>query len=370
MIFRGFLSFFLVLQMAAAGPEWKVAEPDFDWSFPRDHWAHSGYRTEWWYFTGQLASREDPGRRFGYQFTLFRIGLQPEPSRLDSQWAAHSLIMGHAAISDLGGQRHLFSEVLYREVPLLGGFGAPGDRLIAWSLPPAGGEERWELLWNGEAFDFHMSDPVRGMALDLSTRPVKPLVFQGPSGYSRKGEPSNAASQYYSFTRLQTDGTLTVDGTRFQVEGRSWMDKEFGSNQLAENQVGWDWFSLQLDEGQEIMLYHLRNRSGASDFARGTWISRTGEARYLEAGEWSVEVTAHWTSPATGAVYPARWKVSLEEVEYEIVPLLAEQENRSRLVLDLNYWEGAVSVLNSEGEEIGQGYVELTGYGTNNRPPV
>ena len=370
MMFRSLMFLVLALQMPPAEPEWKVAEPDFSWSFPRDHWAHSGYRTEWWYFTGHLASTEEPRRHFGYQFTLFRIGLQPEPSQLDSEWAAHSLIMGHAAISDLDGDRHVFSEVLYREVPLLGGFGTPGDPLIAWSLPPAGGGDRWELRWNGEAFDFRMSDPVRGIAFDLSTTPAKPLVFQGPNGYSRKGKRSGAASQYYSFTRLQTRGTLSIDGTRFPVEGESWMDKEFGSNQLADNQVGWDWFSLQLDEGQEIMLYHLRDRGGASDFARGTWVSDTGEARYLEPQEWSVEVTGSWSSPATGAVYPAGWKVKLGEAQYEIVPLLARQENRSRLVSDLYYWEGAVSVLNAEGEKIGQGYVELTGYGTNNRPPV
>lgn len=369
-IFRSLFSLFLALQVPLAEPQWKVAEPDFNWSFPQDHWAHSGYRTEWWYFTGHLASTEDPGRRFGYQFTMFRIGLQPEPSQLDSKWATHSLIMAHAAISDLSGQRHVFSEVLYREISLLGGFGTPGERLIAWSLPPAGGGDRWELLWNGAAFDFQMSDPVRGIALNLSTTPAKPLVLQGPNGYSRKGKRSSAASQYYSFTRLKTQGTLLMDGTRFQVEGVSWMDKEFGSNQLAENQVGWDWFSLQLDAGQEIMLYHLRDRSGASDFSRGTWVFETGKARYLKPEEWSVQVTGHWTSPATGAVYPARWKLTLGDVQYEIIPLLAEQENRSRLVLDLYYWEGAVSILNSAGEKIGQGYVELTGYGTNNRPPV
>ena len=253
---------------------------------------------------------------------------------------------------------------------MLGGFGIPDDPLIAWSLPPAGGADRWELLWNGEGFDFKMSDPVHGMAFSLSTTPAKPLVFQGPNGYSRKGRRPGAASQYYSFTRLRTRGSLSLEGDQWQVEGQSWMDKEFGSNQLAESQVGWDWFSLQLDEGQEIMLYHLRDPSGASDFARGTRVSATGEARYLEPEEWSVQVTGNWTSPDSGAVYPARWMVKLGDAQYEIIPLLAQQENRSRLIADLYYWEGAVNILNSEGKQIGQGYVELTGYGTNNRPPV
>ncbi|MDA2934210.1 carotenoid 1,2-hydratase [Acidobacteria bacterium AH-259-D05] len=349
-----------------------MARPDYSWSFPQDHWVHSGYRTEWWYFTGHLSSQQHPERRFGYQFTIFRIGLRPEPSPLDSKWATNGLIMGHAAISDLSGKRHVFSEILYREVSFLGGFGAYPESLIAWSLAPGGTSAWWRLFWNGEAFDFEMKDQVRGIAFALSTLPDKPLVFQGPNGYSRKGNRPGAASQYYSFTRLQTQGTLSIDGTTFQVEGHSWMDKEFGSNQLAENQVGWDWFSLQLEDGREMMLYHLRDKSGASDFARGTLVSSQGEVFNLKPEDWSLQVTGNWTSPDTGAVYPSRWKVSVPRanLHLEIIPLLAQQENRSRMLSNLYYWEGAVTILDREGKKVGQGYVELTGYGTNSRPPV
>ena len=361
-----------VLPALSSELEWEVAQPDYTWSFPQDHWVHSGYRTEWWYFTGHLSSKQNPQRRFGYQFTLFRIGLQPEPSPLDSRWATNSLVMGHAAISDVGGQRHVFSEILYREVSFLGGFGSYPESLIAWSRAPSGSDGRWTLLWNGEGFDFRMSDQVRGIAFALSTRPLKPMIFQGPNGYSRKGKHPGAASHYYSFTRLLTRGTLSIDGATFEVEGESWMDKEFGSNQLAENQVGWDWFSLQLDDRREIMLYHLRDRNGTSDFARGTLVSERGTVRYLKPQDWSVQVTENWTSPVTGAVYPSRWKVMLpqEHLQLEIVPQLAQQENRSRLVPNLYYWEGAATILDLEGKKVGQGYVELTGYGTNNRPPV
>ena len=365
------LSLLFVLPVIASELEWQAAQPEYSWSFPQDHWARSEYRNEWWYFTGHLSSRENPERRFGYQFTFFRIGLRPELPPLESQWATRDLIMGHAAISDLEGKRHIFSETLYRKVPFLGGFGSYPDALIAWSRAPAGTEGTWELHWNGEGFDFEMQDQVQGIAFQLSTHPLKPLVFQGPNGYSRKGEDSGAASQYYSFTRLGTQGTLTVDGQTFQVEGESWMDKEFGSNQLAENQVGWDWFSLQLEDGREVMFYHLRNETGATDFARGTVVSESGEVRYLKPEDWRIQSTQTWKNPETGTQYPSRWRITLarENLEMEIVPQLAYQENRSRILADLYYWEGAVTVLDSSGERLGQGYVELTGYGTGNLLP-
>ena len=364
-------SLLFVLPVIASELDWQAAQPDYSWSFPQDHWARSGYRNEWWYFTGHLSSRENPERRFGYQFTFFRIGLRPEPPLLESQWATHNLIMGHAAISDFEAKRHIFSETLYREVPFLGGFGSYPESLIAWSRAPAGTAGTWELHWNGDGFDFEMRDQVRGIAFQLSTHPLKPLVFQGPNGYSRKGEDSRAASQYYSFSRLMTQGSLSVDGQTFQVEGESWMDKEFGSHQLAENQVGWDWFSLQLEDGREVMLYHLRNRAGATDFARGTLVSETGEVKHLKPEDWRIQSTQTWKSPETGTQYPSRWRITLarENLELEIVPKLAYQENRSRILPDLYYWEGAVTVLGAGGEKLGQGYVELTGYGTGNLLP-
>lgn len=362
----------LLLVPAAYASQWQPARPDYAWSFPQDHWARPGYRTEWWYFTGHLTSQDAPHRRFGYQFTFFRVGLMPEAPDLQSGWATENLIMGHAVITDLAGGRHLFSEVMYRAISLLGGFGRYPDRLIAWSRAPAGTDDTWTLRWNGEAFDLAMRDDARGIAFQLSTRPGKGLVFQGPNGFSRKGEGPTAASQYYSFTRLLTEGTLSIDGDTVGVRGESWMDKEFGSNQLAAHQVGWDWFSLQLEDGREVMLYMLRDQRGATDFARGTVVSREGEARFLAADEWSVRSTRTWKSRATGAEYPSRWAVELpgEDLRMTLVPELAEQENRSRLLGNLFYWEGAVRVESLAGDRLGRGYVELVGYGTDNRPAI
>ena len=358
--------------VAMGGEAWRVARPDYPWAFPQDHWARPGYRTEWWYFTGHLATTGDAPRRFGYQFTMFRVGLLAELPARPSAWNAANLVMGHAAITDFASGRHRFSELLYREVPFLGGFGRYPDPLIAWSRAPAGTDGRWTLSWNGRGFDFAMVDRARGVAFELNTEPAKPLVFQGPNGYSRKGAGATAASQYYGFTRLRTAGALALDGATWSVRGESWMDKEFGSNQLGENQVGWDWFSLQLADGRELMLYLLRNKAGAVDFARGTLVAAEGMARYLEPRDWVVRSTETWTSRATGARYPSRWVVELpaDGLRLEVVPELADQENRSRLVADLHYWEGAVRVLGGDGAAVGRGYVELTGYGTKRRPAV
>ena len=358
----------LALAPVVHADEWKTARPDYPWSFPRDHWARDGYKTEWWYFTGHLTSED--GRRFGYQFTFFRVGMLPQTPPLASDWATGNLIMGHAAIGDHESQRHLFSEVIYRITPLLGGFGEYPDTLIAWSRAPAGTEARWTLRWNGSGFDFEMTDTRQRMGFSLSNRPSKPMIYQGPDGFSRKGNARAAASQYYSFTRLSTSGEIRLGDERLAVTGRSWMDKEFGSNQLEDHQVGWDWFSLQLDDGRDVMLYVLRDTTGAADFARGTIVSAAGHAGYLGAEAFSIRATETWRSPATDAVYPSRWEIALpgEDLRMLIRPVMAGQENRSALIQSMFYWEGAVEITGRDGKRMGQGYVELVGYGTDSRP--
>jgi predicted secreted hydrolase len=349
---------------------WTPATPDFQWSFPADHWAHPAYRTEWWYLTGHLEVEEEPSRLFGFQFTFFRIGLLEEPPKIDSDWATRGLIMGHAAVTDISAQKHVFSELLYREGPLLGEFSTyPGPR-IAWSRGPVGTPEAWSLVWNGEAFDFSMCDERQDMGFELKTRPSKPLVFQGPNGYSRKG--ANRGSLYYSFTRLTTEGTLRLGGRSWKVRGESWMDKEFGSSQLGADQVGWDWFSLQLGDGRDLMLYLLRREDGTVDSGHATLVESDGTVRFLSEGEWGVDVTDSWTSTETAADYPARWTVNVpsEGLRLDVVPVLDDQENRSRLPGGVFYWEGAVRILDPGGNSLGRGYVELTGYGEGNKPPI
>ncbi len=355
---------------------WIPARPDYRWSFPRDHWAHAGYRTEWWYFTGQLAAPGDSAPRFGYQFTLFRVGVLPTAPPWASDWSASDVIMGHAALTDLAGGRHTFSETLVRATPLQGGFGRPGgrgsDSLVAWCVAPAGTDGRWTLRWTGDRFALAMRDTRLGVALDLTAEPARPLTLQGPNGYSRKGAARDNASQYYSFMRLATRGTVTAGGRTVPVSGTSWMDQEFGSNQLDSAAAGWDWFSLQLGDGRDVILYLLRDTTGATTWSAGTVVRPGAAPRYLAAADYRVHATAHWTSRGSGARYPARWTVAIpsERLVLTVEPLLADQENRSAIATRLFYWEGAVRVRDAAGRAAGRGYVELTGYGTSIVPAI
>ncbi len=365
----------VIVLAAAASPSgesgWRQAEAGHDWSFPRDHWAHPGYGIEWWYFTGHLESVAQPARSFGYQFTIFRIGLVPGPRAAGSDWDASHLLMGHAAVTDKDRGEHRFSELLYRDAPLLAEFKVYPEQPIARSRAPVGTDGEWTLAWNGQGFDFAAVDDLRGLAFDLTTRPLKPRVFQGPGGLSRKADAPGAASLYYSFPRLHAEGRLTLDGESWEVRGESWMDMEFSSSQLTEDQVGWDWFSLQLADGRELMLFTMRRADGAIDHRRATLISEAGEPRYLDEGEWAIRSTDRWTSEESGIEYPAAWVLEIEGegLELTIRPDVADQENRSRLNRGPRYWEGAVTVYEG-GERAGRGYVELTGYGENNRPPI
>ncbi len=367
--------------------EWQVAQEDYVWSFPEDHWAREAYKTEWWYFTGHLEA--ETGERFGYQFTFFRVGLLRQTPDLASSWVAKDLVMGHTAVTTLGsggplrlrsgqaggrGEKggHRFSEVLYRASPLLGGFGAFPDSTIAWCRGPAGTDGDWRLTWNGSAFDFEMVDEKLGFAFRLKTLPEKSLTFQGPNGFSRKGEGPTAASQYYSFTRLITNGEVTLDEETFVVAGMSWMDKEFGSNQLGEDQVGWDWFSLQLADGRDLMLYVLRDAQGDVDYSSGSLVEASGDTRYLTEDDFELSETDTWVSPDGVTMYPARWRLSIPSADLvcEIRPELADQENRSEIIPTMRYWEGAVRVVDTASGGLGQGYVELTGYGDSSRPAI
>ena len=374
--FAGAATYLLVVGImiwaGAAVHAWTPAQPGYAWSFPRDHWARDGYKTEWWYFTGHLRSADEPVRRFGFQFTFFRIGVSRDAPGGDSAWAAGNVIMGHAALTDLDNGTHRFSELVVRAAPLLGGFGRHPDPRLAWSVGPPGTPDGWQLRWNGNGFDFNMADAGKSFGFSLSTRPLKPVVFQGPGGLSRKGEGATEASHYYSFTRMAATGTVRVDGKEWQVDGTSWMDKEFGSNQLGEDMEGWDWFSLQLDDGREVMLYILRDRDGATHHAGATLVDSAGAVRYLQPDEWKLNATGRWTSPATGAPYPAGWTLHIPSAAIRAVvsPKLAEQENRSALIPNLFYWEGSVRIETESGRPMGQGYVELTGYGENSRPPM
>jgi len=371
--------FLLLVTGAAESPRWRQASPTYRWDFPRDHWSHPGYGTEWWYFTGHLAATDDPDRRFGFQFTLFRVGLLPEAPDLDSAWAATDLVMTHVALTDLESGEHLFSEALYRATPLLGGFGAYDDTLLAWSRAPAGTDATWRLERRADGFALQARDDRRGLRLDLILNTDRPVVLQGPGGYSLKSADGQAASQYYSYTRLEVAGTVANGDRGIPVSGTAWMDREFSTSQLRPHQSGWDWFCLQLDDGRDLMLYRLRDRSGGVDFALGTLIAADGTVTYLTADDFTARPQRIWRRPGTGAPYPVGWELALPAADLRLTEsaLLDDQGNVSQHS-GVYYWEGAAAVSGQQGGPAGRPatsvggkcYIELTGYGEGSRPPI
>jgi predicted secreted hydrolase len=364
----------LLLGAAGAAPDggFRPAPPDHRWSFPSDWRAHPGFRNEWWYFTGTLDEVGAAGRRLGYQVTFFRVGLSPAAPALDSAWATADAVMVHAAVTDVASGTHVFSEVLWRAVPLLGGFPAAPDPVLAWAQAPPGTEGRWALRLEGDRFRILVRDVSRGIALDLSLAPEKPPALQGPNGLSRKSAEDGYASLYVSVTRLATAGAVEVGGRRREVRGESWMDRELGSSQLAPDQVGWDWWSLRLADGRDLMLYELRRKDGAISWRNATLVGRDGRVRLLPPDAWTARATGAWRSETTRAAYPSGWEIEVpaEGLRLTVTPEVKSAENRSSLVPGLFYWEGPVRVVDGRGAPAGSGYVELTGYGERARPPI
>jgi predicted secreted hydrolase len=343
--------------LAADTPqEFRLATEGYRYAFPRDHGAHEEYRTEWWYYTGQLTAKN--GRPFGYELTFFRRGMPREQTKtLPSQWAVTHLYLAHFAVSDLRQGRFHYAEKMSRAG--LGKAGAASDRLNVWI-------DRWSAESPLAAPGTQILHAADGdLAIQLTVSPEKPLVVHGTGGVSRKG--SVAASHYYSFTRLATTGTLSVGGERFDVTGTSWMDHEFSSAELGKDLVGWDWFCLQLDDHRELMLYHLRRTDGSADPASsGTLIDRDGRGHHLTVSEFTLEPISYWTSQTSHARYPQRWRLTIpsQQLSFELVPLMAEQELSTTRSTQVTYWEGAIEATGSiQGRAArGQGYMELTGY--------
>ncbi len=370
--------FLLVLLLAGGGllpvlgavSAWRVPDDAFPWKFPEDHWAHRDFRIEWWYFTGHLLESKSTNPRFGYQFTIFRIGLSPTVAAQDSDWSSGQLLMGHAAVSDLERKKHRFAELVYREHPALAGFGESLRNPVAWSIGPPGTAGRWELSWTEDGFSFS-SEAGKDFGFSLETRPATGPVLEGPGGLSQKSTEPGAASLYYSFPRLETSGTVRLGDEEFTVTGESWMDKEFSSAFLSKQQSGWDWFSLRMEDGRSLMLYQLRRESGAVDFRGGTLIGTGGEVHYLGTGAWEAEIESWWTSPETGGRYPVAWRVRLPEqaLDLRVESDFAQQENVSKMIPSLAYWEGSVRV-SEAGRLVGRGYLEMTGYVPGGRLPV
>ncbi len=326
--------------------------------FPADHGAHPGYKLEWWYYTGNLQTSE--GRRFGYQFTIFRNALAPPDTAATdtgSAWRTKQLYFAHFAVSDIDQEKFYAFERFSRGAAGLAGAEAAPFRV--WI-------DDWEVTQLGDDMPpMRVQAAEDGIAIDFTMDLVKPIVLQGEAVYSVKGTGYGNASYYYSMTRMDTRGTITINEAEHAVEGLSWMDREWSTSLLGEDQVGWDWFSLHLGDGRDVMYFNVRNTAeSATPYADGVIVDAAGKKRVLEPDDVVLTVLDTWESEH-GAVYPAQWRLQIpdEALDLEITPFFNDQE----LNVSVRYWEGAVGVVGTAGGNPieGSGYVELTGYDRN-----
>ena len=354
-IFSARLVGWIGLLLLVSGFTYQPALPGRQITFPADHYSHPGFKTEWWYYTGHLQAAS--GRRFGYQVTFFRFGVRDRQKGIENKPPLFTeLYMAHFALSDIGARNFIFRERINRGLDDRAG--ARTDRYRVWN-------EDWRVEGDGDNHTIIIND--RGTQLRLRLKSLKPPVLHGQNGHSQKGEGEGRASYYYSLTRMHTEGELTVAGKRENVRGLSWMDHEFGSNQLGEDQVGWDWFSIQLDNRSELMLYLMRRKDGSIDaYSHGTLVYADGNTRHLTLKDYRIEVLRRWKSPKSGADYPNQWKIAIpsEQIELELVPPFPEQELITNRSTRVTYWEGAVQVKGTMRSKpvAGSGYVEMTGY--------
>ncbi|MEN6615332.1 MAG: lipocalin-like domain-containing protein [Syntrophorhabdus sp.] len=353
--------FFLIFLMLSgplypAHAEWKQADVPRVWTFPRDYGSHPEYRTEWWYFTGNLT--DAAGHKYGYQLTFFRHGLVEKAKDPANPWSVRDIYLAHFAITDGEKKTFRYRDRISRKGPDLSSSSqaALDVHVLSWSASMKEGR-------------IILKAKRDGMELSLQLKSLKPPVFHGQAGLSKKGPMPGQASYYYSLTDLATTGTLMVPGrkTPVTVKGTSWFDQEFGSNQLSKDQAGWDWFSLHLRDGRDLMVYFLRKKDGTLEAqSSGTLIEPDGRSRHLALGDIRIDVRNYWKSKKTGGNYPASWHIVIPSASIDLIisPIVADQELTDTVSSNITYWEGAV-----EGKDISRGkpvevtgYVEMTGY--------
>ncbi len=349
---------FLALLLLFASPlaAFDRALPGYEYEFPRDHFAHENFQIEWWYYTGNLETAE--GRRFGYELTFFRNGVESDKTA-GSPWDIRNFYLAHFTVSDIAGDRFHRDERVQRSGPGLAGASLEERRI--WN-------GNWQVEWLEPEKPLgaqRLRAVSKGFEVELDLTPAKPPVIQGEDGVSQKAAGEGKASYYISFTRLLSEGAVTVDGKRHEVTGVTWMDHEISTDSMGEGQVGWDWMSIIWDDGTELMLYRMRRDDGSADaHSSGTVIDREGRATHLRSEEYTMTPTGWWVSPETGARYPVAWEVDAPGLglRFTATTLLDQQEVVSRA--GPSYWEGAMDYkgVGPAGPISGRGYLEVTGY--------
>lgn len=332
-------------EFIAAAPFLK-ALPGWKYEFPRDHFNHPNFRTEWWYYTGNLQSNNRP---FGFELTFFRQAIQEEAAS-KSLWSPRDIWMAHLALTDIETKQFLHAERLNRSGPGLAGVDQTRQRI--WN-------GNWSCQLTPDKHHLQATDPRFSFKLDL--KPTKAPVTHGQNGASQKGSQPGQASHYISFTRLLANGEITVNNQRYPVQGSAWMDHEIFSSELDPNLAGWDWFSIQFDNNSafkncELMLYRLRLKDGSSsEYSAGTFVDANGKATHLKHDAFRLSPGRRWKN------YPVEWQLEVPSLNINIAatPRLDNQELLSPSKLTPSYWEGAMRFLGSNNAV---GYLEMTGY--------
>jgi len=344
----------LLVIAVSASAQYQQALPGYTYDFPRDHFDHPDYKTEWWYYTGNLKAAD--GHRFGFELTFFRQGVNRQRAAT-SDWDVRDLYLAHLALSDLDGAHFYHTERLNRAGPGLAGASLQQQKV--WN-------GNWQVQWmNGQQ---NLQAIADDFTLHLTMTSRKPPVIHGKNGNSQKGAGAANASHYISFTRLLTSGTVELNGKTYTVDGTSWMDHEFFSSGLDKDEVGWDWLSLQLADNTDLMLYRLRHKDGSVDpFSSGTYVDASGKSTFLGIRDFTMTPLGDtYSSPITKAVYPIAWRVTVQSValDLQLKTPLASQELASDNSAGLSYWEGAITISGTKAGAVisGVGYLEMTGY--------
>ena len=340
--------------------QWQIARPDYRFEFPRDYFSHPEYRTEWWYYTGNVHAAN--GHKFGFELTFFRVGFHlPLASKTEGEktWRPDEVYLAHFAISDLDAGKFYEEERINRTGPGLAGANS-ADKQI-WN-------GNWKVHWDSpDGAEQHLQAVSDRFSLDLILKSSKPLVIHGQDGIMKKGPQIGEASHYLSFTRLLASGSLGDAHLQYKLNGIAWMDHEFFSAPPDNAIVGWDWFSIQLNDDEELMLYRLRKKSGEiSNYSSGSYIDSKGTAHFLKSSEFSLVPGGNWKNPRSGTQYPLEWKISVPSLHLKLTETthLKNQELLGRTTSTPTYWEGAVRYEGQLGNRAirGVGYLEMTGY--------
>lgn len=339
----------------SAAEEWKVAEPGWKYVFPRDHGPHRNFKTEWWYSTGCL--RDEDGREYGFQLTFFRQGIHPgaSPPR-SSRFRVTEIPFAHFALTDVSGKTFRYFQKSSR-----GAFGEAGFSLPSAKEPKMAWMENW-FLEAGPDGIFHLKAEDEGRGVDLTLAEFREPLIHGADGISPKSAKPGHASHYYSLTRLKASGTVTIDGKTRSVSGLVWFDHEWATNSLDPGEAGWDWSGLHLSNGEDLMLFRIRDTEGKQVFLSGSIRDAKGSVSAIK--DLVMTPRGTWKSPHTGGLYPAGFEIAVPSraLTLTLTPQLADQE---LLLPPFAYWEGAVkgAGLVNGSPVTASGYLELTGYG-------